>query len=146
MNPSIIQNNYNKMILLNEIDRNNILATILNKGSDLLPTHNSEFSIGNEFYKWNKIYINEIINKDSIKIIANSLKSNYDTKICIASNGMALDTINFHAPYGGITINTGRPCNINGDLLLNSDIVHVNSTISIDMKTNNTIFTTIVNK
>lgn len=132
---SKIQNNFNKLVILNELDKSNILATLINKGSNILPTSDSKYSIGNDYYRWDKIHTNQIYNKDSIKIISNSIKSNYETRIILATNGMSTDSLNFQSPYGGIFFKSGRPLTINSDLNTESDIINMKSSISIQLNT-----------
>ena len=128
----IIQNNFNKIVLLNEINKNNILATLISKESNIVPVKDSKYNIGNELLRWNKICANEIRN-NNVKIIANDTKPSNNAKVGIYSNGNSNDSISFHSPYGGIYLKSGRNIYIESDILCKSDIITLNANLSLDM-------------
>ena len=111
MNSAAIQNNYSKMILLNNMDKNHILATLIQKESNILPSKDSSYNLGNQLYKWNILYTNELRN-NNLKIIANDIKPSKNAKVGIYSNGNSNDAITLNTLYGGIYIKTGRQLNI----------------------------------
>ena len=128
----IIQNNFNKIVLLNEINKNNILATLISKESNILPVKDSKYNLGNELLRWNKICANEIRN-NNIKIIGHDIKPSNNAKVGIYSNGNSNDSISFHSPYGGIYIKSGRNLYIESDILCKADIITLNTNLSLDM-------------
>jgi len=133
---NIIQNNFNKIVLLNEINKNNILATLISKESNILPVKDSEYNIGNELLRWNKICANEIRN-NNIKIVGHDIKPSNNAKVGIYSNGNSNDSISLHCPYGGMYLKSGRNLYIESDMLCKSDIITMNAKISLDMNISN---------
>ena len=136
MNSAAIQNDYSKMVLLNNLDKNHILATLIQKESNLLPSKDSAFNLGNQLYKWNILYTNELRN-NNLRIIANDIKPNRNAKVGIFSNGNSNDAISLNSLYGGIHIKTGRQLNIESDIYTTSDIINFNSDLKISLSTKN---------
>jgi hypothetical protein len=127
-------NNNNKIILLKELDKNNIISTLIEKGSDLIPTKHSKFNLGNENISWNKLFINEITNSNSIKIISNS--ENNNSKLILASNGTSLDALNIQVPYGGAYMKFGRELLIDADINSDSKLINFNASRQINLNVN----------